>query len=362
MTQDVSAAAVNPFVAHNQMHDWSYFLGFTERAWNAQEFNFGTGGTTERDPLLGDVQAGAASGGFPSYLGRDNANMIPLPDGVPPITNMYLWQALPGAFYAPCVDGDFDMAVIGHEYGHLIENRMIGKGGTRSGHHAGTMGESFGDFDAAEYLNEFGFVPVSGEDPFSVGAYVTGNHTRAVRNYNMSWPRTGAFPEPGTFPRVNPLNFSDMGYDIVGQQVHANGEIWSAVNFDIRRALVAKYDAQLPGGGSGSTPRAPTPRPRGRPSRIPTRSPTSTLPDRGRRWSPSGSRTNGESRCRPESTWATTKPESPRSRTPTRPQGRRTARSRRERATSTTRRRSCPGPTSSWCRPRGTAPTGSAWT
>ena len=70
---------------------------------------------------------------------------------VPAITNMYLWQPIAGTFYAPCVDGDYDMAVIGHEYGHMIENRMIGKGDTRAGHHAGAMGESFGDFDAAEY-------------------------------------------------------------------------------------------------------------------------------------------------------------------------------------------------------------------
>jgi extracellular elastinolytic metalloproteinase len=242
VTQDVSAATVNLFVMHNRMHDWAYHLGFTEQTWNAQDVNFGTG-TAERDPLLGDVQAGAANGGYPSYLGRDNANMIPLPDGVPPITNMYLWQPLAGAFYAPCVDGDFDMAVIGHEFTHLIESRMIGKGGTRSGHHAGAMGESYADVTAAEYLNEYGFVPVSGENPFGVGAYVTANHDRAIRNYNMSWNRTGAFPEPGVAPQVNPLNFSDMGYDIVGQQVHANGEIWSATNFDIRQALVQKYGA-----------------------------------------------------------------------------------------------------------------------
>ena len=87
------------------------------------------------------------TGGSPSFLGRDNANMRPLPDGVSPITNMYLWQPLAGAFYAPCVDGDYDMAVIGHEYGHVIENRMIGKGGTRAGHHAGAMGESNGDLN-----------------------------------------------------------------------------------------------------------------------------------------------------------------------------------------------------------------------
>jgi extracellular elastinolytic metalloproteinase len=248
VTQDVSAATVNLFAMHNRMHDWSYFLGFTEQHWNAQDSNFGTGGTAEGDPLLGDVQAGAVSGGAPSYTGRDNANMIPLPDGVPPITNMYLWQPVAGAFYAPCVDGDFDMAVIGHEFGHLTENRMIGKGGTRGGHHAGAMGESFGDFNAAEYLNEYGFVPVSGENPFSVGSYVTGNFDRAIRNYGMNRPRQGTFPSPGVTPQINPLNFSDMGYDITGPQVHADGEIWSATNFDIRQALVDKYNAAFPAG------------------------------------------------------------------------------------------------------------------
>ncbi|HEX2051840.1 MAG TPA: M36 family metallopeptidase, partial [Actinomycetota bacterium] len=234
---DISAAVVNLFAMHNRMHDWSYRLGFTETAWNMQADNGARGG------LGGDPEQGNAQAGARVLSVRDNANQITGPDGVAPITNMYLWQPIAGAFYAPCVDGDFDMAVIGHEYGHLIENRMIGKGGTRSGHHAGAMGESSGDLMAAEYLNEYGFAPVSGENPFGVGAYATANHDRAIRNYGMNFPRTGAFPEPGVNPRVNPLNFSDMGYDIVGQQVHANGEIWSATNYDIRQALVAKYGA-----------------------------------------------------------------------------------------------------------------------
>ena len=32
------------------------------------------------------------------------------------------------------------------------------------------MGESFGDLNGMEYLNEYGYVPVSGENPFAVGA------------------------------------------------------------------------------------------------------------------------------------------------------------------------------------------------
>jgi extracellular elastinolytic metalloproteinase len=249
---DIDAAVTNLFAMHNRMHDWAYFLGFDERRWNAQDSNFGTGGTAEGDPVLGDAQAGAVSGGFPSYLGRDNANMIPNPDGVAPITNMYLWQPIAGAFYAPCVDGDYDMAVIGHEYGHLIENRMIGKGGRRSQHHAGAMGESFGDLMGVEQLIESGYVPVGDENPFGVGTYVTGNKDRAIRNYGMDFPRTGAFPTPSVSlvkrggPLVDPLGFANMGYDITGPQVHADGEIWSATNHDIRAALAAKYDSAFP--------------------------------------------------------------------------------------------------------------------
>ncbi|HEX2051508.1 MAG TPA: M36 family metallopeptidase [Actinomycetota bacterium] len=230
VSNDVSAAVTNLFVMHNRMHDWSYFLGFTERHWNAQDSNFGTGGTAERDPLLGDTQAGGQTGGAPSYLGRDNANMIPLPDGVPPITNMYLWQPIAGAFYSVCVDGDFDMAVIGHEYTHAISNRMVaGPDDGLSGPQAGAMGESWSDLVAVEHMNEYGVVTEG--NPFAVGSYVTGDTKSAIRNYGMNY---------------SPLNYSNIGYDITGPQVHADGEIWSAINYDIRRALNFKYDDEFP--------------------------------------------------------------------------------------------------------------------
>jgi extracellular elastinolytic metalloproteinase len=165
---------------------------------------------------------------------------------------MYFWQPLAASFYAPCVDGDYDTGVIGHEYGHMIENRMIGKGNTRSGHHAGAMGESFGDLNGMEYVNENGFAPVSGENRYAVGVYDTGNRLRAIRNYGMNYPMSGGVPEPGKQLLVNALNFSDLGYDVTGptgtssQQVHANGEIWSATNFRIRQLLVDKYNARYP--------------------------------------------------------------------------------------------------------------------
>ncbi len=228
---DVNSAIVNLFASHNRLHDWSYRLGFTEENYNLQENNFGEGGAPG-DPETGNAQAARLTGGSPTYTGRDNANQITPPDGVSPITNMYLWQPIAAAFYPPCVDGDFDMSVIGHEYTHAISNRMVG--GPDSGlstRQGGSMGESWSDLTAVEYLLEHGYAPIRRENPFAVGAYVTGNKKRGIRNYGMN---------------RSPLNYSDVGYDIIGAQVHADGEIWSATNFDMRKALIKKYNGRFP--------------------------------------------------------------------------------------------------------------------
>ncbi len=231
---DVDAATANLFAMHNRMHDWSYELGFTEAAYNLQVVNRDDGQSNAEggDPEVGNSQAGAITGTSSPLVGRDNANQITPPDGVAPITNMYLWQPIGAAFYPPCVDGDYDMAVIGHEYTHAISNRMVGGPDSGlSGPQAGAMGESWSDLVAVEYLNQYGFAPVGKENPFSVGAYVTGDPDTAVRNYGMN---------------RSPLNYSDIAYDFVGQQVHADGEIWSATNFQIREALNRRYDSRFP--------------------------------------------------------------------------------------------------------------------
>jgi hypothetical protein len=238
---DIAASVTNLFAMHNLLHDWSYNLGFDEGHWNAQENNFGKP-TLGNDSLFGDVQAGAVTGGFPTFAGRDNANMSTRPDGQHSVTNQYLWQPLPGSFYAPCVDGDFDASIPGHEFGHMIENRMIGKGNRRAGTHAGAMGEAFGDFDAVEWLNEYNAVPFAGvKSPFVEGAYATGNPIKGIRNYDMSWPMGGAFPQPGKDPYVNPLNLGDYGYDTPGPEVHSDGEIWIAVNYTLRDLFLQRY-------------------------------------------------------------------------------------------------------------------------
>ena len=178
------------------MHDYAYYLGFTEANYNMQVDNLGRGGVGG-DPEIGNAQAGALTGGNPSYLGRDNANQITLQDGVPGITNQYLFQPIAGAFYSPCADGGLDMSIVGHEYTHAISNRMIG--GPDEGitsEQGGAMGESWGDLVGAEYMFSHGYS--TGTSPWVVGPYATGNAKAGIRDYPID---------------KNPLNYGDYGFD-----------------------------------------------------------------------------------------------------------------------------------------------------
>jgi hypothetical protein len=221
---DADAAVANLFAMHNRMHDWSYHLGFTEAAWNMQVVNVAPGGLGN-DPEQGRAQSGALSGS------RNNANQGTGRDGLPPTTNMFLWQPVAGAAYPPCVDGDYDMTVIGHEYTHAITNRMIaGPNSGISGAQGGSMGEAWSDLVAAEYLIENN-LRAPGDTPFVTGGYATGNTSNGIRDYDAS---------------KSPLNYADFGFDLVGPEVHADGEIWVATNLRVRREFASRYGEGTP--------------------------------------------------------------------------------------------------------------------
>jgi extracellular elastinolytic metalloproteinase len=226
-TKDVDPAATNLFYHHNRIHDEFYELGFTESAGNFQVNNNGAGGSGG-DPILGLVQAGAATGGGPLYTGRDNAYMLTLPDGIPPWSGMFLWEPINDAFEGPCADGDFDAGVIEHEYAHGLSNRYVGsEDNMLNTHQSGSMGEGWGDWYALNYLHREGLATDS-----VVGAYVTGNKERGIRNWSYD---------------DNPTGFGDIGYDIAGAEVHADGEIWTATLWDLRKDLVSGFGKRLGG-------------------------------------------------------------------------------------------------------------------
>jgi extracellular elastinolytic metalloproteinase len=221
---DIFASVTNLFASHNRMHDYSYYLGFTESNYNLQVDNLGRGGVPG-DPEVGNAQAGALTGGNPSYLGRDNANQITLQDGTPGITNQYLFQPIAGAFHSPCADGGLDMSIVGHEYTHAISNRMVaGPDEGLTSEQGGAMGESWSDLVAAEYLFSHGYS--TGTSPWVVGPYATGNKVAGIRDYPID---------------KNPLNYGSYGFDSTGDEVHADGEIWNGTMWEVRQALVSKY-------------------------------------------------------------------------------------------------------------------------
>lgn len=226
---DIFASVTNLFVSHNRMHDYSYYLGFTEKNYNLQQDNFGNGGAAG-DPEIGNVQAGALTGGTPSYLGRDNANQIALQDGVPGITNQYLFQPIAGAFYAPCTDGGLDMGIVGHEYTHAISNRMVGGPDEGlSSEQGGAMGESWSDLVAGEFQFAHGYD--NGGNIWAIGLYATGNKKVAIRDYAIN---------------RNPLTYGEYGFDTTGDEVHADGEIWNATQWRVRQGLVEKHNRRFP--------------------------------------------------------------------------------------------------------------------
>ncbi|WP_257348514.1 M36 family metallopeptidase [Pseudalkalibacillus decolorationis] len=218
--EDVNSAATNLFYHHNLFHDYYYNLGWTEAAGNLQLSNFGKGGLGG-DAILGLVQAGAVSGGAPTYTGRDNAYMLTLPDGIPAWSGMFLWEPIPGAFEGQYADGDFDAGIIYHEYSHALTTRMVAGGEALGSHQSGSMGEGWGDFYGMHYLIKNGLQ----EKPV-VGGYVTGNFESGIRSYALD---------------EAPYNYGDIGYDVGGPEVHSDGDIWAAILWHMREGLIERY-------------------------------------------------------------------------------------------------------------------------
>ena len=213
------AAVTNAFYLVNDFHDRTYALGFTESAGNFQTNNFGRGGTGN-DEVQIDVQDGG---------GLNNAIFSTAPEGSKPRITLFLFTFSGG----PSRDSAFDPSVVYHENTHGVANRTVG-GGTPSclsGIQSGGMGEGWGDFLAASFLND----PV-------IGAYVSGNATTGVRLASMaSSTFTYASIKDGTMA-----------------EIHAAGEIWAGALWNARTALGAAVMEPLIVQGMKLTPCHPT--------------------------------------------------------------------------------------------------------
>src|SRR5262249_60326649 len=108
--------------------------------------------------------------------------------------------------------GVFDPPVTYHENSHGLSTRLVGGGSTGclGGLQSGGMGEGWGDFMGATFLNN----PV-------IGAYVTGNATVGIRQFAMS---------------NSPFTYNDIKNGTLNE-VHAVGELWAATLWDVRHGV-----------------------------------------------------------------------------------------------------------------------------
>jgi len=228
----------------NALHDHLLAppIGFTEAAGNFQLANpsgEGVGG----DPVVANVLDGADTGapGLPDRDHRYNANMLTLPDGIPPRMQMYLFPAIPGAGI-PSTNGGDDASVVYHEYTHGLSNRLVtfadGFGALNSAQ-AAAMGEALSDFYAMDHLVARGFEVDTPAPDVVVGRYVGGGRTDFIRSepIDCTVGASASACPGGVSTGPGGYTYGDFGKVWFFPEVHADGEIWVQTLWDIRTAL-----------------------------------------------------------------------------------------------------------------------------
>nr|VWO94070.1 Extracellular metalloproteinase 5 (EC (Fungalysin MEP5) [Ganoderma boninense] len=216
---NIDAARVNTFYVANAMHDIAYQYGFTETAYNFQDYNFGRGGA-ENDRVELSVQDANST---------DNSYFYTPPDGQPGYMQMGIW------YYAtPARDSSLANDLIVHEYTHGITNRMTG-GGT--GRHvsrsirgrlqvvleADGLGEGWSDA-FAEWTHWQS--PANTFTDWIMAAYVY-NNPAGIRRYPYSTNTT-----------TNPLRYSNLQ---TLTEPHDIGEVWANMLHNVYAQLVAAH-------------------------------------------------------------------------------------------------------------------------
>ncbi|MBK7812147.1 MAG: M36 family metallopeptidase [Saprospiraceae bacterium] len=202
------AAITNLFYWTNIIHDVLYQYGFTESAGNFQVNNYGRGGLGNDD-----VRAEAQDAS-----GTCNANFGTPPDGSRPTMQMYVCGNR---------DGDLDNAVIVHEYGHGISNRLTGgPGNVGCLGNQEQMGEGWSDWYGLVLTIEPGD---QGTDSRGIGTWLFGQAPNG--------PGIRPFPY-STNLAVNPHTYDAIKLAAVP---HGVGSVWCAMLWEMTWALINQY-------------------------------------------------------------------------------------------------------------------------
>ncbi|RKP12136.1 peptidase M36, partial [Piptocephalis cylindrospora] len=220
----VDASITNLFYWVNRMHDFFYDYGFTETFGAFQEDNFGK---AAKD-LGGDaVIAYAQDGG-----GYDNANFASPPDGQRGVLKVYLFHGGTSGWR----DAALEVDIVIHEYTHGLSTRLTGGASNADclawGESAG-MGEGWSDFipillqvtpeSTSNQEILMGVWVMGGGGPGDQG----GTKPRGIRRYPYS-----------TRLSVNPTTYGNLNDSSWYGEVHAIGEIWCNILWEMAWALM----------------------------------------------------------------------------------------------------------------------------
>ncbi|WOT05675.1 rhombosortase-dependent M36 family metallopeptidase [Shewanella youngdeokensis] len=121
----------------------------------------------------------------------------------------------------------WDNAIVAHEWGHYISNRLVGNGSGLSSNQARSMGEGFGDFHALLFGSDATDNAVAGNTDYA-GKYGDTTYVSSFVNGIRQYPYS-------TNMDINPSTFADVETD---PQVHASGSVYAAMLWDSFIAMV----------------------------------------------------------------------------------------------------------------------------
>ncbi|SEN01298.1 Myxococcales GC_trans_RRR domain-containing protein [Stigmatella aurantiaca] len=155
-------------------------------------------------------------------------------------------------------DGTIDNAIVAHEWGHYISNRLVGNANGLTNNQGRAMGEGWADFHAMLMTVREEDRNRPGNSSFQ-GVYAMAGYTQSgganngyyfgIRrlpystDFNKNALTYRHFATGSPLPTTHPISASSMA-GLGNSQVHAGGEVWSSMLWECYASLLNAYPFQ----------------------------------------------------------------------------------------------------------------------
>lgn len=145
----------------------------------------------------------------------------------------------------PLKDSSFDNGIIAHEWGHYIQNRLVGNASGLINFQGRSMGEGWSDFHSLMFIIKADDANIPGNEEWQVPV-ATGTY---VEDFYSGIRRAPYTPNQD----INPLTFQHItaGAEVPGlpptngASPHGAGEIWAATLWDVYVKLLNMYEFEV---------------------------------------------------------------------------------------------------------------------